>query len=66
VTQTAIRQVGTWHPHWIRFAGAWGEEQVFHAPPPIGTIVQGNAPLSPVWSALWKIPVGTTRLWPVG
>jgi hypothetical protein len=66
VSPTAIRRVDTWHPRWLRFAGLWGENQVFHAPPPIGTVAAGDAPQSPTWSGLWKTPVGTTRHWPVG
>ena len=63
---TAIRRVGSSRPAWIRFAGTWGEDQVFHAPPPIGTQVFLSSPLSPPFQATWTAPLMTFSQWPVG
>ena len=43
----------------MRFAGIWGEEQVFHAPPPIGTVVDGASPLTPPRQDSWRFPLRT-------
>ncbi len=48
------------------FAGTWGEDQVFHAPPPIGTQVFLSSPLSPPFQATWTAPLMTFSQWPVG
>ena len=66
VDPTAIRRVGSNRPAWIRFAGTWGEDQVFHAPPPIGTQVFLSSPLSPPFQATWTAPLMTFSQWPVG
>jgi hypothetical protein len=66
VDATVIRRVGSRRPAWIRFAGTWGEDQVFHAPPPIGTQVFLSSPISPPYQQLWKLPLTTFSRWPVG
>ena len=66
VDPTAIRRVGSNRPAWIRFAGTWGEDQVFHDPPPIGTQVSLSSPLSPPFQATWTAPLMTFSQWPVG
>jgi hypothetical protein len=66
VNPTAIRTVGPRRPAWIRFMGTWGEDQVFHAPPPIGTQVFLSSPISPPYQQLWKVPLTTFSQWPVG
>ena len=66
VDPTAIRRVGSRRPAWIRFAGTWGEDQVFHAPPPIGTQVFLTSPISPPYQATWTMPLTTFSQWPVG
>jgi len=66
VDATAIRRVGSRRPAWIRFAGTWGEQQVFHAPPPIGTQVFLTSPISPPYQQVWKVPLTTFSQWPVG
>jgi hypothetical protein len=66
VEPTAIRRVGSTRPAWIRFAGTWGEDQVFHAPPPIGTQVFLTSPISPPYQQLWKLPLTAFAQWPVG
>jgi hypothetical protein len=66
VTQAQIRKVDRWQTPWVGFAGDWGEDQVFHAPAPIGTIPSGPAPLSPALQGLWKNPLAVTGHWPEG
>jgi len=66
VDATAIRRVGSRRPAWVRFAGTWGEDQVFHAPPPIGTQVFHTSPISPPYQQVWKLPLTTFSQWPVG
>ncbi|HET6850251.1 MAG TPA: hypothetical protein VFH74_15435 [Gaiellales bacterium] len=66
VMQTAIRRVDRWHTPWIAFDGTWGEDQIFHAPPPVGTVVSGTSPVSPALTDLWQHPLNITRSWPAG
>jgi hypothetical protein len=51
---------------WIVFGGYWGEDQVFHAPSPIGTVVSGTSPLSPGVTGLYKAPIANISRWPAG
>ena len=44
----------------------WGEDNVFHAPEPFGTRVEGPGPAGPAFHALWRNPVGTVLGWPSG
>jgi hypothetical protein len=53
-------------PRWMRFPGAWGEANFFHAPEPVGTTVAGPAPEGPVRHALWRDPIRTVLAWPGG
>lgn len=53
-------------PQWMRFSGAWGEAQFFHAPEPVGTTVAGAAPEGPVRHAIWRDPIRTVLAWPGG
>ena len=64
VTPTGIQQVTAGEPRWMRFAGIWGQEQVFHAPPPIGTVVDGASPLTPPRQDSWRFPLRTLFSWP--
>ena len=66
VDPTAIRRVDSRQPGWFRFAGTWGEDQVFHAPPPIGTQVFLTSPISPPYQQVWRLPLTTFSQWPVG
>jgi hypothetical protein len=66
VDPTAIRTVGPRRPASIRFFGTWGEDQMFHAPPPVGTQVFGASPISPPYQQVWKVPLTTFSQWPVG
>jgi hypothetical protein len=53
-------------PQWMRFPGAWGEAQFFHAPEPVGTTVAGPAPEGPARHAIWRDPIRTVLAWPRG
>jgi hypothetical protein len=53
-------------PEWMRFPGAWGEAQFFHAPEPVGTTVAGPAPVGPARHAIWRDPIRTVLAWPRG
>jgi hypothetical protein len=65
-TPTAIRRVDGTGTRLVAFSGTWGEDQVFHAPPPIGTVTLGTSPLSPPYQATWTMPLTTFSQWPVG
>jgi hypothetical protein len=64
VSTTSISVVST-PPRYLRFAGTWGEDQVFHAPAPIGTVVQGTSPDSPAKTDAWRHPLRTLFGWPL-
>ncbi len=66
LTPTAVRRVSLMGTPWVAFPGTWGEDQVFHAPPPIGTVTLGTSPRSPAVTALWKTPLAVVGTWPVG
>jgi len=53
-------------PRWMRFPGAWGEANFFHAPAPVGTTVAGPAPEGPAHHAIWRNPIRTVLAWPGG
>jgi hypothetical protein len=53
-------------PHWVGFAGTWGEAQYFHAPPPIGTQALGTSPQGPAQHPLFTDPLATIAGWPAG
>jgi hypothetical protein len=64
VLPTAVSRVSATRPGWMRFAGTWGEYQLFHAPSPIGTLVSGFSPATPPAQGLWQHPVQTVLSWP--
>jgi hypothetical protein len=66
VTATEIRRIDRRRTPWVAFAGTWGEDQVFHAPAPIGTVTLGTSPMSPAYAALWKTPLAVIGHWPQG
>jgi hypothetical protein len=66
VTPTAVRRVDEPGMRFVSFSGTWGEDQVFHAPPPIGTVTLGTSPLSPPYQATWMMPLTAFSQWPVG
>ena len=67
VTPTALRRMGRERTPWIGFAGTWGEYEVFHAPPPIGTVAPGTtSPVSPALTQLWQHPLTVISGWPRG
>jgi hypothetical protein len=61
-----IHWLGDDGPSWVQFPGYWGEQQYFHAPPPIGTVASGNSPVGPAFHAEWNDPLATIATWPVG
>jgi hypothetical protein len=65
VTPTRVTRVSASSPRWIRYDGIWGEVQVFHAPPPIGTVPQGFSPVSPPRTESWRHPFQTLFGWPL-
>jgi hypothetical protein len=66
LTPTSVRLVNSSNAPWVGFTGTWGEDQVFHAPPPIGTVTFGTSPASPANTALWNTPLAVIGSWPVG
>jgi hypothetical protein len=65
VTATQVVDVTKCPPRWMRFAGVFGELQVFHAPPPIGTVPSGYSPPSPRHHDSWRHPLRTLHSWPL-
>jgi hypothetical protein len=65
VIRTGLRHPDVRRTRWLRFDGTWGEDQIFHAPPPIGTVALGSSPVSPAVTALWKTPVAIVSRWPL-
>jgi hypothetical protein len=64
VLPTAVTPVSTGSPHFMRYDGIWGGDQVFHAPPPIGTMVRGTSPATPAQTESWQHPLQTLHGWP--
>jgi hypothetical protein len=50
----------------MRYEGIWGADQLFHAPPPIGTVPFGTSPFTPSRTESWKRPLETLHGWPLG
>ena len=65
VSATGLARVSLQTPRWIRFAGTWGELQLFHAPAPVGTVADGFSPASPSRQDSWRHPLRTLAGWPV-
>jgi hypothetical protein len=53
-------------PQWMSFPGYWGEDNLFHAPDPIGTRFAGPGPEGPRFHEIWRDPIGTVLRWPRG
>jgi hypothetical protein len=66
VTHARIVRLSARSPQWSAFPGYWGENNLFHAPPPIGTQIAGPAPRSPRFHDIWTDPLRTLRRWPRG
>jgi hypothetical protein len=62
--RTRIVRVTASSPSWMRYPGAWGEENLFHAGG--RTFAAGAAPVGPAFHAVWSDPVRTLRRWPSG
>jgi len=66
VTPTQVVDVTEDSPRWMRFAGVFGELQMFHAPPQYGgTVPSGYSPPSPRHQDTWKHPLATLHSWPL-
>jgi hypothetical protein len=50
-------------PAWLEFPGFWGELEYFNAPPPVGTVPFGTAPVGPAFHAVWTTPLETLAGW---
>jgi hypothetical protein len=66
VLPTGITRVSAGYPRFMRYEGIWGSDQLFHAPPPIGTVPSGTSPVTPSRTDAWKHPVNTVDGWPLG
>jgi len=66
VTAQDVRPISRATTPWVDYVGTWGENQYFHAPAPIGTVVLGTSPQSPALTRLWKRPLRVIEEWPVG
>ena len=64
VIPTGITPVSVSSPRFMRYEGIWGEDQLFHAPAPIGTVAQGTSPFTPSRTDSWRHPLLTLRGWP--
>jgi hypothetical protein len=51
-------------PAWMRFPGAWGEDQIVFFPQ--ATFTFGAGPTGPAFKRVWKDPVGVPLSWPRG
>jgi hypothetical protein len=51
-------------PAWMRFPGAWGEEQIVFFPQ--ATFPFGAGPTGPAFKRIWKDPIGVPLSWPKG
>jgi hypothetical protein len=64
-TAQPVERIGRRVTPWATFPGTWGEDQYFHAPPPINTVPFGTSPQSPAVTAMWKRPLQVINAWPV-
>ena len=51
-------------PYWMRFRGAWGEDQLVFFPQV--TFKYGLGPTGPAFKSIWKNPIGVPLEWPKG
>ncbi|HZB23474.1 MAG TPA: hypothetical protein VE444_06470 [Gaiellaceae bacterium] len=61
---TRLVRVTSSSPTWMRFPGAWGEANVFHAGG--RNFFSGLGPRGPAFHDVWRDPLGTLARWPVG
>jgi hypothetical protein len=66
VKRARLVRVTSTSPQWMRFPGSWGEMNLFHVPPPIGTNPGGPAPDGPAFHSDWRDPVGSVLRWRAG
>jgi hypothetical protein len=61
---TRLVRVTSSSPTWMRFPGAWGEANVFHAGG--RNFFSGLGPRGPAFHDVWRDPLGTLARWPAG
>lgn len=61
---TRLVRVTATSPSWMRFPGAWGEANVFHAG--ARNFAAGLGPRGPAFHDVWSDPLGTIARWPAG
>ena len=61
---TRLVRVTASSPSWMRFPGAWGEANVFHAGG--RSFLAGLGPRGPAFHDVWRDPLGTLARWPAG
>lgn len=59
----AVERLDDRRPAWLDYPGFWGELEYFNAPPPIGTVPFGTAPVGPAFHAVWQAPLDTLAGW---
>ena len=64
VTALRVSRVTSSAPPWIRFPGAWGEDQYIVFPKV--TFPYGLGPTGPAFKKVWKDPIGVPLKWPKG
>jgi len=64
VTPRVVR-VTAGAPSWMRFPGAWGEDQ-YAGFPSVAPFRYGAGPEGPAFHAQWERPLGTPLSWPAG
>jgi Vacuolar protein sorting-associated protein 62 len=64
IVSPRISRVTATTPSWMRFPGAWGEDQYIVFPKV--TFMYGLGPTGPAFKKVWKDPVGVPLKWPRG
>jgi hypothetical protein len=59
-----VRRLTATAPSWVRFPGAWGEDQYIVFPQV--TFMYGLGPVGPAFTKIWKDPIGVPLKWPRG
>jgi hypothetical protein len=59
-----LSRVTAGSPPWMRFPGAWGEDQIVFFPQ--ATFTFGVGPTGPAFKRIWKDPIGVPLSWPKG
>ena len=59
-----VARVSASSPPWMRFPGAWGEDQVIFIAD--GVLTYGLGPSGPAFKKIWKDPISVPLAWPNG